>query len=71
MKLLSISATAKEASMARATTTKKCTRCSKRRKVELFYRDRWMKDGLSSWCKACSREYDRAYAMRKKAEAAS
>ena len=49
--------------------TKVCTRCKKRRKVENFYRDSHMKDGLSSWCKACSRAYDRAYAARKKAEA--
>jgi hypothetical protein len=56
--------------MARATTptTKKCTRCKKRRKVEQFYKDKHMKDGLSSWCKACTRDYDREYAARKKAE---
>jgi len=54
--------------MATATTTKNCTRCKKRRKVESFYRDKHMKDGLSSWCKACTREYDRDYAKRKKAE---
>jgi hypothetical protein len=70
MKLLSKLATAKEASMARATTTKKCTRCQKRRKVDNFYRDKWMKDGLSSWCKACSKAYDMAYSARKKAEKA-
>ena len=58
--------------MARATiaapTTKKCTRCSKRRKVEQFYKDRHMKDGLSSWCKSCTKDYDREYAARKRAE---
>jgi len=54
-----------------AQTTKVCTRCKKRRKVENFYRDSHMKDGLSSWCKACSRAYDLAYAARKKAEAAA
>jgi hypothetical protein len=27
-----------------------------------------MKDGLSSWCKSCTRDYDREYAKRKKAE---
>jgi hypothetical protein len=47
--------------------TKKCTRCAKRRKVEMFHRDRTMKDGLSSWCKVCTKEYDRAYAARKRA----
>lgn len=56
--------------MARATTrtTKKCTRCQKRRKVEQFYKDKHMKDGLSSWCKSCTRDYDREYAKRKKTE---
>jgi hypothetical protein len=52
----------------KVTTTKKCTRCGKRRKVENFYRDKTIKDGFSSWCKACTREYDREYAKRKKAE---
>jgi len=55
--------------MATATTqkTKVCTRCKKRRKVDLFYKDKHMKGGLSSWCKACTTEYDRAYAARQKA----
>ena len=57
--------------MARTTTTKRCTRCSKRRKLALFYKDSHMKDGLSSWCKTCTAEYDKAYAARKRAEAAS
>jgi hypothetical protein len=48
--------------------TKVCTRCKKRRKVDQFYKDSHMKDSLSSWCKSCSREYDREYAKRKKAE---
>ncbi|HXK40274.1 MAG TPA: hypothetical protein VJ837_05565 [Candidatus Paceibacterota bacterium] len=48
--------------------TKKCTRCQKRRKVENFHRDKTTKGGLSSWCKGCTREYDRAYRERKKAE---
>lgn len=52
-----------------APATKRCTRCSKRRKVENFHRDSHMKNGLASWCKACSRDYDRAYTARKKAEA--
>jgi hypothetical protein len=49
-------------------TTKTCTRCKKRRKVEQFYKDKHMKDGYSSWCKSYTREYDREYAKRKKAE---
>jgi hypothetical protein len=48
--------------------TKVCTRCKKRRKFDLFYKDGHMKDGLSSWCKACTKENDREYAARKKVE---
>lgn len=51
--------------------TKVCTRCKRRRKVVLFYKDSHMKDSLSSWCKACCRDYDRAYAARRKAEVKS
>jgi len=47
---------------------KKCTRCGKTRKVENFYKDRHMKDGLSSWCRSCTKDYDREYRARKKAE---
>ncbi len=56
--------------MARATTRsmKKCTRCGKTRKVENFYKDRHMKDDLSSWCRSCTKDYDREYRARKKAE---
>ena len=58
--------------MARATTTtKKCTRCQKWRKVETFHKDRHQKDGLSSWCKPCTASYDREYRARKKAEPAA
>ena len=48
--------------------TKVCTRCKKRRKIDQFYKDKHMKDGVSSWCKSCTREYDREYAKRKNAE---
>ena len=51
--------------------TKTCTRCKRRRKVALFYKDKTIKDGLSSWCKDCTRDYDREYRARKKAEAES
>jgi hypothetical protein len=54
--------------MATSGTRKVCTRCKKRRQVTSFYRDKHMKDGRSSWCKECTREYDRAYAARKRAE---
>ena len=48
--------------------TKVCTRCKKRRKVAHFYKDRTINDGLSSWCKDCTKEYDRAYRERKREE---
>jgi hypothetical protein len=51
--------------------TKICTRCKKRKKVDQFYKDKSAKDGLATWCKGCTREYDRAYAARKKAEKAA
>jgi hypothetical protein len=51
--------------------TKVCTRCKKRRKIDQFYKDKSMKDGFASWCKPCTKEYDRAYAARKTAEAQS
>ena len=63
--LADLQTTAKEVEVS---ATKKCTRCSKRRKVENFHGDKHQKDGLSSWCKSCTREYDRAYRERKKAE---
>jgi len=51
-----------------ASTSKKCTRCSKRRKVAQFYKDNSNKSGSSPWCKACERDYAKEYAARKKAE---
>ena len=51
--------------------TKICTRCKKRKKVAEFYGDKHMKDGLSSWCKPCTKDYDREYRARKKAEVTS
>lgn len=52
-------------------TTKACTRCKKRRKVAQFYKDKHQRDGLSSWCKSCTKDYDREYRARKNAEVAS
>lgn len=51
--------------------TKVCTRCRKRRKVEQFYKDKHQRDGLSSWCKGCTKAYDREYRARKNAEVTS
>lgn len=46
--------------------TKICTRCRKRRQIHNFHKDSHMRDGVSSWCKACSAEYAREYAKRKR-----
>lgn len=54
-----------------APTTKVCTRCKKSQKIENFYRDKYIRDGYSSWDKACCKDYDRAYTARKKAERAA
>jgi hypothetical protein len=59
---------ARTATPASPAKTKVCTRCKKRRKLDLFYKDKHVKDGLSSWCKGCTKEYDREYAARKRAE---
>lgn len=47
-------------------TRKTCTRCKRKRSVERFYGDKHMKDGLTSWCRDCTREYDRVYRERKR-----
>lgn len=51
--------------------TKVCTRCKRRRKIAQFYKDKSMRDGFASWCRSCTRDYDREYSARKKAEAKS
>ena len=56
---------------AQATTTKVCTRCKKRRKLDLFYRDKSAKDGRSPWCRPCESEYAKEYRARKQAEASA
>lgn len=33
--------------------TKKCTKCKEKKDIELFYKDNYKKDGLSSSCKKC------------------
>lgn len=51
--------------------SKVCTKCGKRQKIAAFYRDKYIRDGFSSWCKSCTADYDRAYTARKKAEKAA
>jgi transposase-like protein len=43
-----------------------CTRCTKRKSVASFYRDKSTKPGHSPWCKSCEREYNREYRARLK-----
>jgi len=38
--------------------TKKCTRCSTVKPLKDFYSDSRRKDGATSWCRDCWREYD-------------
>ena len=40
-------------------TTKKCTKCSVTKPLKDFYTDSRRKDGATSWCRDCWREYDR------------
>jgi hypothetical protein len=40
---------------------KQCTKCKKRKDESEFRKNRSRKDGLSLWCKKCSREYSRRY----------
>jgi len=39
-------------------TTKKCTKCSVAKPLKDFYTDSRRKDGATSWCRDCWREYD-------------
>jgi len=36
---------------------KTCTKCGEMKPLSEFYKDKHSKDGLTSWCKACAREY--------------
>ena len=40
-------------------TTKKCTKCSVDKPTMDFYADARRKDGVTSWCRTCWREYDK------------
>lgn len=41
--------------------TKVCKKCSRRKKVSQFGKQKACKDGLRSWCKKCYDEYNRKY----------
>lgn len=38
---------------------KRCTKCGKDKKLSQFSKDKRLKSGCSSWCKACKRDYMR------------
>lgn len=40
--------------------TKRCPKCNKKVPLSGFSRNRRAKDGLTSWCKACSKSYQKA-----------
>lgn len=40
--------------------TKVCTRCKRELPLSEFYKDKHTKDGYLCWCKACSKEYQKA-----------
>lgn len=41
-------------------TTKICVKCKKSKELSFFHKNKWTKDGCSSWCKECKREYGRS-----------
>ena len=47
---------------------KQCPHCNGVKVFDLFHKDKNSKDGRTSWCKACTKEYNIAYTLRKKAE---
>lgn len=46
------------------TKTKRCTRCGAVKPVSEFYRNRYTREGLASWCKTCQRAAVRAHRQR-------
>lgn len=39
--------------------TAKCSKCNRKKRRDLFHRDRSKKSGLSSYCKSCKRKSDK------------
>lgn len=46
--------------------TKFCIRCSKRKDVGEFHKNKTYKNGLNSWCKKCMNEYSKKYYIKNK-----
>lgn len=46
--------------------TKLCSKCGKNKKFNYFYKSKATKDGLTGYCKSCSREYSRAWSAKNK-----
>lgn len=47
---------------------KKCTKCKKVKSKSAFYHNHTHKDGLSSWCKDCKREFYYKRPIKEKTE---
>lgn len=45
---------------------KECCKCKKMKPYSEFNKNKTRKDGYSSWCKECSKEYDKAYYSKNK-----
>lgn len=41
--------------------TKVCRRCTRRRPLRYYHKDKRNRDGRASYCKKCSLQYDRAF----------
>lgn len=41
-----------------------CNKCSSKKPIDLFYKNKSAKDGLSFYCKCCSNSYVRSYEKR-------
>lgn len=46
--------------------TKKCTKCLANKSREAFNKAKKNKDGLNTWCRACTNEYSREWARKNK-----
>lgn len=49
-----------------ASIEKTCPHCGCTKPLELFHKDKNSNDGRTSWCKDCTKEYMKNYALRKK-----
>jgi len=48
--------------------TKYCPKCGETKKLTEFFRNKTKKDGLTSWCKECTGDYNRKYSKQRYSE---